>query len=86
VLIKSCIQQALGNRPFLKPRVVVAAPHRRHRRSSAARSSSPCAAGAREVTIVSKPMAAALGADLPVSESLATWWSTSAAGRRGSAC
>jgi rod shape-determining protein MreB len=70
VLIKSCIQAALGNRPLLKPRVVVAAPHGVTEVERRAILESVRAAGAREVTIVSKPMAAALGADLPVSESL----------------
>jgi rod shape-determining protein MreB len=68
VLLRTCIQAALGNRPLFKPRVVVSAPHGITEVESRAFQESVRAAGAREVTLVPAPVAAALGCELPIAD------------------
>ena len=67
-LLQSFIRQACGSRLFVRPRVVICVPsgvtevERRAVRQAAAK------AGARQVTVIEEPMAAAIGAGLPTAE------------------
>lgn len=67
-MLQSFIRQACGSRLFVRPRVVICVPsgvtevERRAVRQAAAK------AGARQVTVIEEPMAAAIGAGLPTSE------------------
>ena len=66
--MQSFIRQACGSRLFVRPRVVICVPsgvtevERRAVRQAAAK------AGARQVTVIEEPMAAAIGAGLPTAE------------------
>lgn len=67
-MLQSFIRQACGSRLFVRPRVVICVPsgvtevERRAVRQAAAK------AGARQVTVIEEPMAAAIGARLPTAE------------------
>lgn len=67
-MLQSFIRQACGSRQFVRPRVVICVPsgvtevERRAVRQAAAK------AGARQVTVIEEPMAAAIGAGLPTAE------------------
>lgn len=67
-MLQSFIRQACGRRLFVRPRVVICVPsgvtevERRAVRQAAAK------AGARQVTVIEEPMAAAIGAGLPTAE------------------
>ena len=67
-MLQSFILQACGSRLFVRPRVVICVPsgvtevERRAVRQAAAK------AGARQVTVIEEPMAAAIGAGLPTAE------------------
>ena len=67
-MLQSFIRQACGSRLFVRPRVVICVPsgvtevERRAVRHAAAK------AGARQVTVIEEPMAAAIGAGLPTAE------------------
>ena len=67
-MLQSFIRQACGSRLFVRPRVVICVPsgvtevERRAVRQAAAK------AGAREVTVIEEPMAAAIGAGLATAE------------------
>lgn len=67
-MLQSFIRQACGSRLFVRPRVVICVPsgvtevERRAVRQAAAK------AGARQVTVIEEPMAAAIGAWLPTAE------------------
>ena len=67
-MLQSFIRQACGSRLFVRPRVVICVPsgvtevERRAVRQAAAK------AGARQVTVIEEPMAAAFGAGLPTAE------------------
>ena len=67
-MLQSFIRQACGGRLFVRPRVVICVPsgvtevERRAVRQAAAK------AGARQVTVIEEPMAAAIGAGLPTAE------------------
>ena len=67
-MLQSFIRQACGSRLFVRPRVVICVPsgvtevERRAVRQPAAK------AGARQVTVIEEPMAAAIGAGLPTAE------------------
>ena len=67
-MLQSFIRQACGSRLFMRPRVVICVPsgvtevERRAVRQAAAK------AGARQVTVIEEPMAAAIGAGLPTAE------------------
>lgn len=67
-MLQSSIRQACGSRLFVRPRVVICVPsgvtevERRAVRQAAAK------AGARQVTVIEEPMAAAIGAGLPTAE------------------
>lgn len=67
-MLQSFIRQACGSRLFVRPRVVICVPsgvtevERRAVRQAAAK------AGARQVTVIEEPMAAAIGTGLPTAE------------------
>ncbi len=67
-MLQSFIRQACGSRLFVRPRVVICVPsgvtevERRAVRQAAVK------AGARQVTVIEEPMAAAIGAGLPTAE------------------
>ena len=67
-MLQSFIRQACGSRLFVRPRVVICVPsgvtevERRAVRQATAK------AGARQVTVIEEPMAAAIGAGLPTAE------------------
>lgn len=67
-MLQSFIRQACGSRLFVRPRVVICVPsgvtevERRAVHQAAAK------AGARQVTVIEEPMAAAIGAGLPTAE------------------
>ena len=67
-MLQSFIRQGCGSRLFVRPRVVICVPsgvtevERRAVRQAAAK------AGARQVTVIEEPMAAAIGAGLPTAE------------------
>lgn len=67
-MLQSFIRQACGSSLFVRPRVVICVPsgvtevERRAVRQAAAK------AGARQVTVIEEPMAAAIGAGLPTAE------------------
>lgn len=67
-MLQSFIRQACGSRLFVRPHVVICVPsgvtevERRAVRQAAAK------AGARQVTVIEEPMAAAIGAGLPTAE------------------
>ena len=69
-MLQSFIRQACGNSLFARPRVVICVPsgvtevERRAVRQAAAK------AGARQVTVIEEPMAAAIGAGLPTTDAV----------------
>ena len=69
-MLQSFIRQACGSRLFVRPRVVICVPsgvtevERRAVRQAAAK------AGARQVTVIEEPMAAAIGAGLPTTDAV----------------
>ena len=65
-LLRSCIERALGSRPFVKPRVVVCVPNRLQDVERRAIQDAARAVGAKEVFLVGKPIAAAIGSDMPI--------------------
>ena len=66
-LLKYFIQKAMGNRGFLKPRIVISIPTRVTDVEKRAVEEAAYLAGAREVTLVQKPFASAIGAGIDVS-------------------
>ena len=69
-LLRSCIERALGARAFVKPRIVVCVPNRLQDVERRAIQEAARAAGAREVYLVGKPIAAAIGSQLPIERPL----------------
>jgi rod shape-determining protein MreB len=65
-LLRSCIERALGSRPFVKPRVVVCVPNRLQDVERRAIQDAARSVGAREVFLVGKPIAAAIGSNMPI--------------------
>lgn len=65
-LLRACVVQALGNRPLIRPRMVIGIPHGVTEMERRAVQESARAAGAREVSLVGKTITAALGAGLPI--------------------
>ena len=69
-MLQSFIRQACGSRLFVRPRVVICVPsgvtevERRAVRQAAAK------AGARQVTVIEEPMAAAIGSGLPTTDAV----------------
>lgn len=72
VLLRSCVERALAGKPLLRPRMLVAVPAGTTEVERRAILESARAAGGREVKLVNKSVAAALGADLPVHEPAAS--------------
>ena len=69
-LLRNCIERALGTHPFVKPRVVVCVPHRLQDVERRAIQDAARAVGAKEVFLIGKPIAAAIGAKLPIDRPL----------------
>ena len=67
-MIRHFIEQVHNRRAFLRPRVVVSVPYGLTQVERKAVRESAMSAGAREVYLIDEPMAAAIGADLPVKE------------------
>jgi len=67
-LLRTAIERALGSKPLVKPRIVVCVPHRLEDVERRAIQDSARSAGARDVHLVGKPIAAAIGSDMPISE------------------
>jgi rod shape-determining protein MreB len=67
-MLRYFVRKVIGRRPFTGPRVVICVPSGITSVEQRAVSESVYAAGARRVHIISEPMAAAIGAGLPVSQ------------------
>ena len=67
-MLRHFINKSLGFRRFVRPRVVIAVPGRITEVEKRAVKDSAMSAGAREVYLIEKSMAAAIGAGLPVSD------------------
>ncbi|MCK6487154.1 MAG: rod shape-determining protein [Planctomycetes bacterium] len=67
-MLRYFIEKAIGKRGVFRPRLVVAVPSGINEVEKGAVTNSAMRAGAREVHLISEPMAAAIGAGLPVSE------------------
>ena len=67
-MLKYFIQKAHNNRSLVRPRVVVGVPYNITEVEKKAVRESTAQAGAREVYLIEEPMAAAIGAGLPVTE------------------
>lgn len=65
-LLKYFIQKAMGARAFLKPRIVISVPTRITDVEKRALEEAAYLAGAREVTLVAKPLASAIGAGIDI--------------------
>jgi rod shape-determining protein MreB len=68
VLLTHLVRRVHGRQGLIRPRMVVALPHHASETSRRALAMSCTNAGAREVTFVSRPVAAALGASIPVED------------------
>jgi len=66
-MIRYFIEKAHGRKSFLRPRIIICIPHGITQVERKAVKESALSAGAREVYLVEEPMAAAIGADIPVS-------------------
>ena len=67
-MLSQYFNQVVGNRIFFKPRVVIAVPSRATEVEKRAVIETSEGAGARYTYLIEEPMAAAIGADLPVEE------------------
>ncbi|MDY0321522.1 MAG: rod shape-determining protein [Arcobacteraceae bacterium] len=67
-MIRYFIEKAHKRKAFLRPRIIIAIPHGITQVEKKAVKESAISAGAREVFLVEEPMAAAIGAGIPVSE------------------
>jgi rod shape-determining protein MreB and related proteins len=67
-MLRYFIAKAQGRRTLVKPRIVICVPHGITEVEKRAVRESAESAGAREVYLIEEPMAAAIGADLPVAE------------------
>ena len=66
-MIRYFIEKAHGRKTFLRPRIIICIPHGITQVERKAVKESALSAGAREVFLVEEPMAAAIGAGIPVS-------------------
>jgi rod shape-determining protein MreB len=66
-MIRYFIEKAHGRKSFLRPRIIICIPHGITQVEKKAVKESALSAGAREVFLIAEPMAAAIGADIPVS-------------------
>lgn len=71
-LLKYFIQKAMGNRGFFKPRIVISIPTRVTDVEKRAVEEAAYLAGAREVFLVEKPLASAIGAGIDVQKPYGT--------------
>ncbi len=69
-MLRYFIRKSKGSKSFFKPRIVIAVPHGITQVEKKAVKDSAFDAGAREVYLIEEPMAAAIGADLPVQEAV----------------
>ncbi len=67
-MLRYFIAKALNRKPMVKPRIVICVPNGITEVEKRAVRESAESAGAREVYLIEEPMAAAIGADLPVAE------------------
>jgi rod shape-determining protein MreB len=67
-LLRTCIERALGAKPLRKPRIIVCVPDRLEDVQRRAIQDSARSAGARHVHLAGKPIAAAIGCGMPISE------------------
>ena len=67
-MLQSFIRQACGSRLFVRPRVVICVPSGVTEVECRAVRQAAAKAGARQVTVIEEPMAAAIGAGLPTAE------------------
>ena len=67
-MLQSFIRQACGSRLFVRPRVVICVPSGVTEVEERAVIQAAAKAGARQVTVIEEPMAAAIGAGLPTAE------------------
>ncbi len=67
-MLKYFIKQAMGNHPFVRPRILVGVPSGVTEVEKRAVIDATIEAGAREAYLIEEPMAAAIGAGLPVQE------------------
>ena len=67
-MLQSFIRQACGSRLFVRPRVVICVPSGVTEVERRAVCQAAAKAGARQVTVIEEPMAAAIGAGLPTAE------------------
>ena len=67
-MLKYFIKQAMGNRTFVRPRILVGVPSGVTQEEKRAVVDATIEAGAREAYLIEEPMAAAIGAGLPVQE------------------
>jgi rod shape-determining protein MreB len=77
-MLRHFIQQVHKRRYFAKPRMIICVPSGVTAVEQRAVKEAGYQAGGRRVYIIEEPMAAAIGAGLPVHEATATWSSTSA--------
>jgi rod shape-determining protein MreB len=66
-MIRYFIEKAHNRKSFVRPRIIICIPHGITQVERKAVKESALSAGAREVFLVEEPMAAAIGADIPVS-------------------
>lgn len=67
-MLRYFIHKATNRRMFLRPRIIICVPHGITEVEKRAVKESAQSAGAREVYLIEEPMAAAIGADLPVAD------------------
>lgn len=67
-MIRYFIEKVHGRKSLLKPRIIISVPNGLTQVERKAVKESALSAGAREVYLIEEPMAAAIGADLPVKE------------------
>ena len=67
-MLRHCIERVTGRRSFVAPRMMVCIPYGTTEVEKRAVRESAESAGAREVHLIEEPIAAAIGADLPITE------------------
>ena len=67
-MIRHFIEKTHRRKTFLRPRIIISVPYGLTQVESKAGKESPLSAGAREVFVIEEPMAAAIGATLPIRE------------------
>ncbi len=78
-MIKHFIRKVHKRTTFSKPKIIVCVPHGATPVEKRAIRNSVLQAGARRAGLIAEPIAAAIGAGMPITDPPATWWSTSAA-------